>query len=136
MLKITGIDHIVLRTENMSSMRHFYCVVLGCHVERETDKETGLAQLRAGQALIDLIDVHGRLGREGGGPPSDTENNMDHFCLQLAPVSENELKQHFRQHGIELGEFQERYGAEGYGPSVYIQDPDGNTVELRPAMSS
>ena len=25
----------------------------------------------------------------------------------------------------------ERYGAEGYGPSLYITDPDGNTVELK-----
>ena len=24
-----------------------------------------------------------------------------------------------------------RYGATGFGPSIYISDPDGNTVELR-----
>jgi hypothetical protein len=24
-----------------------------------------------------------------------------------------------------------RYGAEGSGPSLYINDPDGNTVELK-----
>jgi len=25
----------------------------------------------------------------------------------------------------------QRYGAEGMGPSLYITDPDGNTVELK-----
>jgi catechol 2,3-dioxygenase-like lactoylglutathione lyase family enzyme len=25
----------------------------------------------------------------------------------------------------------QRYGAEGEGPSIYIEDPDGNTVELK-----
>ena len=24
-----------------------------------------------------------------------------------------------------------RYGAEGHGPSMYIRDPDGNTVEIK-----
>jgi hypothetical protein len=26
---------------------------------------------------------------------------------------------------------QRRYGAEGYGSSIYVTDPDGNTVELK-----
>jgi len=30
-----------------------------------------------------------------------------------------------------MGEVARRYGAEGQGPSIYIQDPDGNTVELK-----
>jgi len=25
----------------------------------------------------------------------------------------------------------ERYGADGYGPSMYIRDPEGNRVELK-----
>jgi len=40
------------------------------------------------------------------------------------------LSAHLRRHGIDPGEVRERYGAEGYGPSLYISDPDGNTVEL------
>ena len=33
--------------------------------------------------------------------------------------------------GLAPGELAERYGAEGMGPSLYIRDPDGNTVELK-----
>ncbi len=30
-----------------------------------------------------------------------------------------------------VGDFAVRYGAEAFGSSVYIRDPDGNIVELR-----
>ena len=33
--------------------------------------------------------------------------------------------------GIEAGATSTRYGAEGDGPSIYILDPEGNTVELK-----
>jgi glyoxylase I family protein len=32
---------------------------------------------------------------------------------------------------VTVGETGRRYGAEGYGPSIYIRDPEGNTVELK-----
>lgn len=131
MFKVAGIDHIVLRTSKLEQMLHFYSDILGCAVERETSEELGLIQLRAGSALIDIVTVDGKLGKMGGGPPSDKDNNLDHFCLQLEPTSEDNIKQHLQAHGIQAGEFDKRYGSQGYGQSIYIQDPEGNTVELR-----
>jgi catechol-2,3-dioxygenase len=131
MIEIACIDHIVLRTTKTEEMIQFYCNVLGCNVERETADDTGLIQLRAGNALIDLVRVDSELGRTGGGPPSATENNLDHFCLQLKPVSEAEISDHLSKHGIDEGSFHTRYGAQGFGRSIYISDPEGNTVELR-----
>ena len=134
-MEIVGIDHVVLRTSKLEAMLDFYGRVLGCAVERETSPETGLVQLRAGNALIDLVTVDGELGRKGGGPPSASENNLDHFCLQLEPISEADISAQLRAHGIEPGPFEDRYGAEGMGRSVYIRDPEGNTVELRSRLA-
>ena len=131
MIKIAAIDHIVLRTSKIEEMLEFYCNVLGCTVERETAAETGLTQLRAGSALIDLVTVESDLGRMGGGDPKTSENNLDHFCLQLKPISEIEIEKHLSKHGINGGDFHDRYGAQGIGKSIYIKDPEGNTVELR-----
>ena len=131
MIEIACIDHVVLRTTKTEEMLDFYRNVLGCNVERETSDDTGLIQLRAGNALIDLVKVDSDLGRAGGGPPIKTENNLEHFCLQLKPVSEAEIKDHLSKHGIDNGSFHKRYGAQGLGKSIYISDPEGNTVELR-----
>ena len=131
MIKVRSIDHIVLRTTKLDDMIRFYCDVLGCTVERELDPGVGLTQLRAGSALIDLVEVNSQLGRIGGGAPTTSENNLDHFCLQLEKISEQQLCFHLKRQGINPGEFQNRYGAQGFGKSVYVTDPEGITVELR-----
>jgi catechol 2,3-dioxygenase-like lactoylglutathione lyase family enzyme len=131
MLEILAIDHIVLRTTKLDEMLEFYTKVLGCNLERETSAETGLTQLRAGSALIDLVVVNSRLGAMGGGAPTKTERNVDHFCLQIKSMPEQEIINELESSGIEVGEFASRYGAQGLGNSIYIQDPEGNRVELR-----
>lgn len=130
MLKILAIDHIVLRTTHTGKMLRFYQQVLGCTVERELP-ELGLIQLRAGSALIDIVPVDSELGRLGGGPPRQDGRNLEHFCLLVADLDEKELPQLLREHGIDAGEPALRYGAAGFSKSVYINDPEGNVVELK-----
>ena len=115
----------------MDEMLTFYVETLGCAVERETTPDFGLVQLRAGNALIDLVSVDSELGRMGGGAPGATDNNLDHFCLQIKPLAEQQILDYLLARGIEGAQFHERYGAQGFGNSVYIKDPDQNVVELR-----
>ena len=132
-IRVRKIDHLVLRSGQVPEMVRFYRDVLGCRVERELPPATGLTQLRAGDALIDIVAVDSELGRAGGGPPTTSENNLDHFCLRIEDIGEDELRAWLESRGVECGAFQTRYGADGFGPSIYIRDPDGNTVELRGA---
>lgn len=67
MFTLQRLDHLVLRVVNVEAMKRFYTEVLGCTVERE-QVDIGLLQLRAGEALIDMVPVHGKLGRAGGAP--------------------------------------------------------------------
>jgi len=133
MIRIRKIDHLVLRSENVAAMVRFYREVLGCEVERALPAEVGLTQLRAGDALIDIVAVDSQLGRAGGAPPGPAGNNVDHFCLELEATGERQLREWLESRGVACGPFETRYGSGGFGPSVYIKDPDGNTVELRPA---
>jgi catechol 2,3-dioxygenase-like lactoylglutathione lyase family enzyme len=128
--EILGLDHVVLRVANSARMTRFYCDVLGCHVERERP-ELGLTQLRAGVSLIDLVAVDGELGRAGGAAPGKTRRNMDHLCLRIEPFDENALVAHLVSSGVAVAESRSRFGADGYGPSLYINDPEGNVVELK-----
>jgi len=136
MIKPHAIDHIVLRTDQYQALIAFYCDVIGCTLERETSESFGLTQLRAGNSLIDIVDVNGKIGQMGGPAPHDTGNNVDHFCLQIEPFDEDELSNHLQQHGVEISEFQERYGAQGMGRSIYIKDIAGNNLELRSVIES
>src|SRR5204862_293517 len=47
------------------------------------------------------------------------------------PCDEPAIRAHLRQHGVEAGPVEPRYGAEGEGPSIYLSDPEGNVVELK-----
>lgn len=129
-LRVLGLDHLVLRISDLDRSLHFYCEVLGCSVERRLD-ELGLVQLRAGSALIDLVPLDSPLGRAGGDPPTPGAPNLDHFALRIETFEAADLVAHLEKHGIEPSEVATRYGAEGQGPSMYIRDPDGNTVELK-----
>src|SRR5712692_470734 len=120
-LRVKGLDHVVLRVADIDRAISFYEQVLGLHVERRL-AEIGLVQLRAGTAMIDLV------------PRTEDEDegrNMDHFAVRIETMDVPALTAHLKRHGIDPGEVRRRYGAEGYGSSIYITDPDGNTVELK-----
>jgi|TARA_B110000438_G_scaffold206508_1_gene198211 catechol 2,3-dioxygenase-like lactoylglutathione lyase family enzyme len=134
MIRPKLIDHIVLRTDRYRELIDFYCDVLGCTLERETSDEVGLTQLRAGDSLIDIVNVVGELGKAGGPSPNEEGNNVDHFCLQIEPVGEEALQAYLRENGVAVEEYQDRYGAQGLGRSIYLKDIAGNTVELRNVM--
>ena len=129
-LEIAEIDHVVLRVTDVSRSIHFYSRVLGCVEERRIE-ELGLYQLRAGRALIDLVDVAAPLGRAGGAGPGREARNLDHFCVRIEPFDEAEIRRVLKENGVEAGPTTRRYGAQGEGPSMYIRDPDGNVVELK-----
>jgi glyoxylase I family protein len=132
---VKQIDHVVLRVRDLEQSLAFYVDALGCRIEKRQET-LGLIQLRAGGSLIDLVPLDGPLGRRGGAPPAKEGRNVDHFALQIAPFDDAAIRRHLAQHDIKVSESGQRYGAEGTGPSIYIGDPDGNTVELKgPALS-
>lgn len=135
MFKIRDIDHLVLRVVDLDAMLGFYCGALGCTVERRDDR-LGLVQLRAGRSLIDLVPVDGELGRAGGAAPGVQGRNLDHFCLRVEPFDEATLRVHLHTHGVAAGPSALRNGADGAGPSIYVEDPQGNVVELKGAPTA
>ncbi|MER5379148.1 VOC family protein [Streptomyces sp. NPDC002688] len=120
-MRVKAFDHLVLNVEDVERSLGFYTGLLGLAPVR-------LAEWRAGQvpfpsvritaeSIIDLVD----------GPRG--ESNVDHICLTVEPLDWDEV--------IASGSFTvlqgpvARFGARGTATSVYVQDPDGNTVELR-----
>ena len=129
-IAITGFDHIVLRVRDKAAMLTFYEGVLGLAVDRDRP-ELGLTHIRAGAQMIDLVTLDGPLGRIGGAGPGAEGRNLDHFALQVRPFDEAAIRAHLTAHGAAIVEEGPRYGADGEGFSIYVRDPEGNTVELK-----
>ena len=130
MIRIRDIDHVVLRVRDLERMIAFYRDVLGCDVVwRRPD--LGLVHLRAGAALIDLVTFDGPVGGRGGAAPGQAGRNLDHLCLRVDPFDASAILAHLAAHGVKADAMDERFGAEGEGASLYIDDPEGNIVELK-----
>ncbi|WP_261817720.1 VOC family protein [Vibrio gallicus] len=130
-MEVLGIDHIVLRTSNLEAMLLFYAGILSCKLERELPQQ-GLTQLRAGNALIDLVVVDSPLGMMGGKPPQQNGRNLDHFCLQINACEPQALILFLQERGVEVLPDAIRYGASGFSWSIYVHDPENNVLELKP----
>ena len=127
--KLQGLDHVVLLVSDIGLAKRFYCEVVGCSLDRELP-EYGMAQLRAGASLIDLVDISGEEG-SWARPPVDGGRNVDHVCLATAGFEPEALRAHLAANGVQIEEEGVRYGATGDGYSIYFKDPFGNQIELK-----
>lgn len=133
-------------------MYDFYTNTLGCTIDIPSDvgRMGGvLTHLRAGDAFIDLLAYdeasltdEGRENiRKMQGIAPDTaiadidfsheKSTLDHLCIRIDPFDEDELRKYFESKGVEIKSSGQRKGSEGVGPSIYINDPEGNTIELK-----
>jgi len=123
MFKPLGIDHVVLRVRDQAVSQKFYVDVLGCTVARVNER-ISLIHLRFGEQMIDLLPA--------SAPPPEGVG-MDHLCLSIECEDVGKLADELVQRGVTLdGKVSDRFGAYGTGPSVYLRDPDGYRVELKP----
>lgn len=125
MLKVRGLDHIVLVVEDVERSLAWYTGDLGLAPVRVDEWREGQAlfpSVRVDEGtIIDLVPT--------GGVPVSGRGNVDHFCLVIEPTDLSALKDSGRFTVVDGPGT--RYGARGDGTSLYVKDPDGNIVELR-----
>jgi catechol 2,3-dioxygenase-like lactoylglutathione lyase family enzyme len=120
---------VLLLVDDMAAACAFYERVLGCIFEGSLP-QFGMAQLRTGAALINLVDISvpegaWALPEKAGG------RNMDHLCIALGRHREDDLRRHLAAHRVAIVEEAFHAGARGESLSLYIRDPSGNTLELK-----
>ena len=130
LVKITEMDHIVLRNKDVEVSLKFYTEVLGLQAERVDEWRAGEVRFPSARINADtIIDFFGTdqepIGKEG-------DKNQDHYCMVFEPTDMEDLKSKFEAIGVEIQAGPgKRWGSHGDGISLYIYDPDDNVVELR-----
>ena len=130
LVKITEMDHIVLRNKDVEASLRFYVEVLGLKPERVEQWRAGEVRFPSARLNDDtIIDFFGSdqesIGKEGA-------KNQDHFCMVIEQTDMDELKAKFEGLGVEIQAGPgKRWGSHGDGISLYVYDPDDNVVELR-----
>ncbi|WP_327296583.1 MULTISPECIES: VOC family protein [unclassified Streptomyces] len=133
-MRVTGFDHLVLSVADVERSLEFYCGPLGLEPVRVEEWRAGKVPFPSVRVSPEtIIDIVRAPESSGNGPGRVVGGaNVDHICLVVEPLD-------WRQ-AIEAGELAEftvvdgpgeRFGARGRAQSVYVRDPDGNTVELR-----
>jgi len=116
-VKVSGFDHLVLAVADVERSLAWYCGELGLDGVRVDEWRAGQAPFPS--VRVDATTIIDFIPRAKGGEAGGAKN-LDHICLVVEPADLSGL-----------GETGPRYGAQGVGTSVYIEDPDGNVVELR-----
>ncbi|MGH7864054.1 MAG: VOC family protein [Candidatus Binataceae bacterium] len=125
---IAELDHVVLRCRDQTRALAFYTGMLGMKEERRIDA-IGLIQLRAGRSMVDLVPM--------AGERDEARRNVDHVCLAIRAIDMDAVARHLGERGVTvIGEPSMRYGAHGMGLSIYINDPEGNVVELKQVVGA
>ena len=121
MVQTRGMDHVVLTVADVETSAAWYRDRLGLTPERLEEWRRGeilFPSLRIDEGtIIDLFQ-----GERTG-------VNLDHLCLVIEDVDLDALAASDEFEVV--GGPSEVWGAQGMGRSVYVRDPDGNTIELR-----
>jgi catechol 2,3-dioxygenase-like lactoylglutathione lyase family enzyme len=120
-LRIVGLDHVVLNVADVERSLAFYCGELGLVPER-------VEEWRRGEVLFPSVRIDAHTIIDLLAAPR-TGENADHVCLVVEPVDLAAVKASGRFDVVDGPAT--RFGARGDGTSLYVRDPDGNTVELR-----
>ena len=130
LVKITEMDHIVLRVKDVEESLRFYTQVLGMPAERVEQWRAG--EIRFPSARINADTIIDFFGSDQEPIAKDGIKNQDHFCMVIEPTDMEALKTKFEAMGVEIQAGPgKRWGSHGDGISLYIYDPDDNVVELR-----
>jgi catechol 2,3-dioxygenase-like lactoylglutathione lyase family enzyme len=124
-MRVLAFDHLVLNVADVERSLAFYCGPLGLPPVRVEDWRAGKVPFPSVRVspttIIDLVQDPGGEGARA--------SNVDHFCLVVEPLDWQEV--------VDAGEFTvlggpgPRFGARGTAQSLYVSDPDGNSIELR-----
>ncbi len=134
------IDHIVLWVDNAERSLEFYMKILGLEAVRLNEFHSGHAKFPSvrinGRTILDIMERDDLLplvkkftgsSNDAGGLP------INHVCLSVSGDEYTSICKRLTDNGIQIQSGGENaFGAQGHAvSSSYLNDPDGNVIEIR-----
>jgi catechol 2,3-dioxygenase-like lactoylglutathione lyase family enzyme len=122
MFKINSLDHVAIRVRDIEKSAEWYKETLGLKKYQLDEWGDYPIFMLAGKSGIALFPAGNNQ------PATDHSINtvkIDHFAFNVSTTAFEEAKQWFEESGVQY-KFQDHH----YFHSIYINDPDGHTVEL------
>ena len=132
-MKIVEMDHIVLNVSDVDRSLHFYCDLLELEPERVEEYRAGKAPFPSVRITPDtIIDLFPPRMADSAPAAEGRRENLNHFCLVVDTDNLLDVRDKLATAGFPSHEGPvNRWGARGNAVSIYLKDPDGNTVEIR-----
>jgi catechol 2,3-dioxygenase-like lactoylglutathione lyase family enzyme len=130
-MRITALDHFVLRVAKLERAIAFYRDVLGLEILFLEEFERGerpFVSARIGEQLLDLIPDPNYDPQEGA-----AKGGFLHFCARFDGPDFAAVIGELERRGVEIltRDPEPRMGAVGISRSIYVRDPDGYILELK-----
>ena len=113
MLKMTGVDHIVLHVRDLARAKRFYLDVLGLTVEHETAWQCFMHCGKQGVALFEVKDRDVLPGHD-----------LNHLALVIDQGTYESVKAELERNGAKVE------GRPGDPTCIYFNDPDGHRIQI------
>ena len=120
MMKLTGINQITLRVNDLRQAEEFYCGILGIKLDQRVG--ANISFLRLQSDLLVLVKA------ETVGSPEARDIRVDHFGFRLASDAEvDSAARYLDDKGVHMVT---RPAHRREGKAFFVMDPDGNLVEF------
>jgi catechol 2,3-dioxygenase len=124
---IKALGEIALRVNDLEAMQTFYRDVIGLELLKRFDKAAFFKIAEGFGGHMQALALFDRSAEAGYAGLNRTTTTVDHIAFEIPLLDFDSEKQRLRQHGLSVTTAEHGWA---HWRSLYVDDPEGNTVEL------
>jgi len=124
---IRALGEIALRVNDLDTMQRFYQEIIGLELLRRFPEAAFFRIAEGYGGHTQVLALFDRSEQLAGLPVSADRSTIDHIALEIGREDLEPEKKRLEQHGLVVKTAEHAWV---HWRSLYVKDPEGNTVEL------